>query len=55
MDGTVRANIKPGVLVNIILKKDQQTGVLTEGVVKDILTSSPNITAVLRYGWKMAR
>ncbi len=41
MDGTIRANIKPGMLVNIILKKDQRTGVLTEGVVKDILTSAP--------------
>ena len=41
MDGTIRANIKPGMLVNIILKKDQRTGVLTEGVVKDILTSTP--------------
>jgi uncharacterized repeat protein (TIGR03833 family) len=41
MDGTVRANIKPGMLVNIVLKKDQRSGVLTEGVVKDILTSAP--------------
>ena len=41
MDGTFRANIKPGMLVNIILKKDQRTGVLTEGVVKNILTSAP--------------
>ena len=41
MDGTIRANIKRGDLVNIILKKDQRTGVLTEGIVKDILTSSP--------------
>ena len=41
MDGTVRANIKRGMLVNIILKKDQRTGTLTEGIVKDILTSSP--------------
>jgi uncharacterized repeat protein (TIGR03833 family) len=41
MDGTIRANIKPGMLVNIILKKDQRTGVLTEGVVKQILTSAP--------------
>ena len=41
MDGTVRAHIKPGMLVNIILKKDQRTGTLTEGVVKDILTSAP--------------
>ncbi|MGJ1285485.1 YwbE family protein [Sphingobacterium spiritivorum] len=40
MDGTNRADIKPGILVNIILKKDQRTGALTEGIVKDILTSS---------------
>jgi uncharacterized repeat protein (TIGR03833 family) len=41
MDGTIRANIKRGDLVNIILKKDQRTGILTEGIVKDILTSAP--------------
>lgn len=28
--------------VKIILKKDQRSGLLTEGVVKDILTRSPN-------------
>jgi uncharacterized repeat protein (TIGR03833 family) len=41
MDGKNRINIKPGIRVNIILKKDQRTGALTEGIVKDILTSSP--------------
>lgn len=41
MDGKNRADITRGTLVNIILKKDQRTGRLTEGVVKDILTSSP--------------
>ena len=41
MDGTIRANIKRGDLVHIILKKDQRSGVLTEGIVKDILTSAP--------------
>ncbi len=41
MDGTVRANIKPGILVNIVLKKDQRSGTLTEGVVKRLLTSAP--------------
>lgn len=41
MDGTIRANIKKGALVNIVLKKDQVTGKLTEGIVKDILTSAP--------------
>ncbi|HLL44802.1 MAG TPA: YwbE family protein [Segetibacter sp.] len=40
MNGTIRADIKPGMLVNIILKKDQRSGVLTAGVVKDILTSA---------------
>lgn len=41
MDGKTRANIKPGMLVQIILKKDQRTGLLTEGEVKDLLTSAP--------------
>jgi uncharacterized repeat protein (TIGR03833 family) len=41
MDGTIRANIKPGKTVLIVLKQDQPTGKLTKGVVKDILTSSP--------------
>ncbi|MFZ4261852.1 YwbE family protein [Sphingobacterium sp. HJSM2_6] len=35
-----RADIKVGMLVNIILKKDQRTGELTEGIVKNILTSA---------------
>ncbi len=42
MDGKVRANIKPGIKVAIVLKKDQRTGKLTEGVVADLLTKSPN-------------
>ena len=41
MDGKTRANIKPGMLVNIVLKKDRRTGELTEGIVKDLLTSAP--------------
>jgi uncharacterized repeat protein (TIGR03833 family) len=41
VNGTIRADIKPGMLVNIILKKDQRSGVLTEGIVQDILTSAP--------------
>ena len=36
-----RIQIKPGVHVKIVLKQDQQSGKLTEGTVKDILTSSP--------------
>ena len=35
-----RANIKPGQKVFIVLKKDQMSGKLTEGIVKDILTRS---------------
>ena len=41
MNGQNRANIKSGLSVKIVLKKDQRSGVLTEGVVKDILTNSP--------------
>jgi len=40
MIGTKRADIKPGLRVLVKLKKDQRTGILTEGVVKDILTKS---------------
>jgi uncharacterized repeat protein (TIGR03833 family) len=41
MNGTIRANIKAGARVKIVLKKDQKTGTLTEGIVKDLLTSVP--------------
>ena len=41
MDGTRRSDVKAGSRVSIVLKKDQRTGKLTEGIVKDILTSSP--------------
>jgi len=40
MDGQKRANIKPGMRVRIVLKQDQSTSKLTEGIVKDILTNS---------------
>jgi len=38
MDGRNRAEIKPGIEVDIVLKADQRTGRLTRGVVRDILT-----------------
>ncbi|MEA3498413.1 MAG: YwbE family protein [Campylobacterota bacterium] len=41
MDGKKRINIKPGLKVNIVLKQDQRSGKLTQGVVKNILTNSP--------------
>lgn len=40
MDGKRRADIKPGFKVSIVLKHDQRSGKLTEGIVKDILTNS---------------
>ena len=40
MKGTKHSDIKPGLRVLVELKKDQRTGILTEGVVKDILTKS---------------
>ncbi len=39
-DGIKRADIRPGLKVSIVLKQDQRTGRLTEGVVRDILTKS---------------
>ncbi len=41
MSGRNRQDIKPGMQVSIVLKKDQRSGKLTKGVVKDILTKSP--------------
>jgi uncharacterized repeat protein (TIGR03833 family) len=40
MAGTKRANIKPGIRVAIVLKRDQRSGKLTEGIVKEVLTNS---------------
>jgi len=42
MDGKERKNIMSGKRVSIVLKEDQRTGNLTEGIVRDILTKSPN-------------
>ncbi len=40
MNGKKRADIKIGAEVEIVLKKDQKSGILTKGIVKDILTNS---------------
>jgi uncharacterized repeat protein (TIGR03833 family) len=40
MDGTNRGDIRAGIEVYIVLKKDQRSGKLTRGVVKDVLTKS---------------
>ena len=42
MDGKKRINIKPGIKVNIVLKQDQRSGKLTQGIVKNLLTNSPS-------------
>lgn len=39
-EGCKRENIKPGLKVKIVLKEDQQSGKLTEGIVQDLLTNS---------------
>lgn len=40
MNGQNRADIKIGAKVKIVLKKDQRTGNLTEGIVAKLLTNS---------------
>ena len=40
VDATRRANLKHGMSVAIVLKQDQDTGYLTDGIIRDILTKS---------------
>ncbi|MBW6516991.1 MAG: YwbE family protein [ANME-2 cluster archaeon] len=39
-EGNTRKNIKPGSSVGIVLKQDQKSGKMTQGMVKRILTNS---------------
>ena len=41
MNDPNRTKIRPGLHVRIVLKRDQRSGKLTEGIVKSILTKSP--------------
>jgi uncharacterized repeat protein (TIGR03833 family) len=41
MAGELRKDIRPGLEVEIVQKADQRTGKRTRGIVRDILTSSP--------------
>lgn len=41
MNDPNQTKIRPGLQVRIVLKKDQRSGKLTEGIVKNILTKSP--------------
>jgi uncharacterized repeat protein (TIGR03833 family) len=38
--GTARENIKQGLSVGVVLKQDQRSGKITQGVVKRILTNA---------------
>jgi uncharacterized repeat protein (TIGR03833 family) len=40
MKGQNRSDVKPGQLVGIVLKENQESRIITEGVVQDILTKS---------------
>lgn len=40
MEGKSRNEVKVGSEVGIVLKEDQRTGEITEGIVQDILTNS---------------
>ena len=42
MDGKLRSSLRLGMLVDVVLKKDQPTGKLTRGHIKRILTKSPS-------------
>jgi len=42
MEGTRKADIKPGIAVMVELTEHKRTGILTGGKVKEILTTSPN-------------
>ena len=40
-NGQIRANVRPGQTVDIVLKADQRSGKLTRGIVQRLLTKSP--------------
>ena len=42
LDGRIRKNVQIGQLVEIVQKKDQRSGELTEGIIRRILTSASN-------------
>ena len=41
MNGQHRNDLRPGLVVEIVLKENQRTGKRTLGIVRDILTKSP--------------
>ena len=40
MNGKDRKDIKPGLVVEVVLKQDQHSGKTIRGIVKDVLTNS---------------
>jgi len=44
LDNKKRSDVRIGQVVDIVLKKDQRTGILTEGIVKRILTKNSKHT-----------
>jgi len=40
MNGQNREDVKPGLVVDVVLKEDQRSGKLTRGIVRNILTNS---------------
>lgn len=57
-DGRIRSNVTKGAEVLIVMKRDQRTGKLTRGKVKDILTRSakhPRGIKVRLEGGKIGR
>jgi uncharacterized repeat protein (TIGR03833 family) len=40
MNGQHRKDVRPGLTVDVVLKKDQRTGKRTRGIVKELLTGS---------------
>jgi len=41
-DGKKRFDVQIGAVVKIVLKQDQRSGKLTQGIVKNLLTNSPS-------------
>lgn len=41
MDANRRSDVRPGLRVAIVLKNDQRSWKLTEGIIRDVLTNSP--------------
>lgn len=47
---TVRKNIRPGLLVDIVEKQNQRSGLITTGEVKEILTPGQNHPHGIKVG-----